>query len=130
MAEKSTGTRTTTKSAGSKAVSKSAGRMAPAKAAARGSSTKATAKPAKKKTTFKLSAPEASQVSIAGCFNDWSLTANPLSPGNGGMWTCTLLLEPGEYEYRFIVDGIWCDDPAAAMRRPTEYGCENCIIIV
>ena len=94
------------------------------------STAKAPAKPKKKKTSFKLRAPEAAQVFVAGCFNDWNPTASPLMREEEGTWTCTLMLEPGEHEYRFIVDGVWWDDPMALTRRPNEFGCENCIVIV
>ena len=122
MAEKSTKTKTSGKAAGTK----SAKTAAPGKPAPK----KATAKPAKKKTTFKLRAPEATQVFVAGCFNDWDPAADPLTLGGEGTWTCTLMLEPGEHEYRFVVDGVWWDDPMAEMRRPNDCGCENCVIIV
>ncbi len=125
MAEKTAKAKTPEKTA-AKAVTKSAKpnvRSTP-------SAAKAAAKPAKKKTSFKLRAPEATQVFVAGCFNDWDPTADPLMQGDEGTWTCTLMLEPGEHEYRFVVDGAWWDDPMALVRRPNEFGCENCIVIV
>ena len=94
------------------------------------SAAKAAPKNSKKKTTLKLQAPEATQVFVAGCFNDWDPAANPLARDEEGVWTCTLLLEPGEHEYRFVVDNVWWDDPLNQMRRQTEFGCENCILIV
>ena len=119
MAEKSAKTKTSGKAAGAKA-----------KAGSKPPAAKTAAKPAKKKTTFKLRAPEATQVFVAGCFNDWDPVADALMPGEGGTWTCTLMLEPGEHEYRFVVDGVWWDDPMAAGRRTNDFGCENCVIIV
>ncbi len=130
MAGKSTTTKTASRSTGSKSAGKSAERKTSAKASEKSSASKSASKPAKKKTRFSLSAPQASQVNIAGCFNDWDASADQMSPGDDGTWTCTLMLEPGEHEYRFIVDGIWCDDPMAQARRPNEYGCENCVVIV
>ena len=88
------------------------------------------AEPAKKKTTFTLHAPGATQVFVAGCFNGWNPAADPLRPGSDGTWTCALMLEPGEHEYRYVIDGVWCDDPMAQMRRPNDMGCENCIVLV
>jgi 1,4-alpha-glucan branching enzyme len=125
MAEKSTKTKTSGKTASGKAVTKSTGTKATTKVPS-----KSTAKPAKKKATFKLRAPEATQVYVVGCFNEWDTAANPLRLGDEGTWTCTLMLEPGEHEYRFVVDGVWWDDPMAAARRPNEFGCENCVVIV
>ena len=96
----------------------------------KGSGTKVAPKSAKKKATFMLRTPEATEVFVAGSFNEWDPTANPLKRDEEGMWACTLLLEPGEHEYRFVVDTVWWDDPLNLVRRWTEFGCENCIIIV
>lgn len=126
MAEKSTKAKTSGKTAGTKVATKSA----KTKVGSEPSKAKAAAKPAKKKTTFKLRAPEATQVYIAGCFNEWDPTADPLRLVGDDTWTCTLLLEPGEHEYRFVVDGVWWDDPMAEERRLNDFGCENCIIVV
>jgi len=107
-----------------------ASKAAPSKVASKPPTTKAVAKPAKKKTTFTLQAPEATQVFVAGCFNGWNPSTDPLGMGSDGIWTCTLVLDPGEYEYRFVVDGVWRDDPLAEIRRPNDMGCENCLIVV
>jgi len=125
MAEKSTKAKTAVKKGGIKI-----NKGATPKVSSKPSAAKAVAKPAKKKATFKLRAPDAVQVFVAGCFNEWNPMASPLTRGGDGSWTCTLMLEEGEHEYRFVVDGEWCDDPLAEMRRPNDMGCENCIIIV
>jgi 1,4-alpha-glucan branching enzyme len=125
MAEKSVKTKASSKSAGTKAA-----KGTKTKTVGKASGAKATQKSAKKKTTFKLQAPEASEVFVAGCFNEWDPAADPLQRGEEGVWVCTLMLEPGEHEYRFVVDGVWWDDPVSIMRRQNDFGCENCIIIV
>ncbi|MGA2106595.1 MAG: isoamylase early set domain-containing protein [Syntrophorhabdales bacterium] len=84
---------------------------------------------AKAETTFQLKAPHAAQVFVAGCFNGWDPTANPLEQEKG-TWKCTLAIEPGEHEYRFVVDGVWCDDPANMSRRRNEFGTQNCVLVV
>lgn len=91
---------------------------------------KPTQAPVKTGTIFRLEAPQATQVSIAGCFNEWDPTANPLERDDEGIWSCSLAIEPGEHEYRFVVDGAWCDDPANICKRPNEFGTENCILII
>ena len=117
------------KSAKAKAQGKSATTKTVGKTATPKIVSKPLAKPTKK-TTFRLYAPGATQVFVAGCFNGWNPTADPLRLGGDGTWTRALMLEPGEQEYRFVVDGVWCDDPMAQMRRPNDLGCENCIVIV
>ena len=113
-----------------KAAGANAARSARTKQPKRAVDPKVKSHDARKKNTFTLHAPEATRVFVAGSFNDWDPAATPLERGEGGTWTCAVVLDPGEHEYRFIVDGVWWDDPSNARRRQTEFGCENCILIV
>ena len=125
MAEKSVKSKAAGKAAGTKAAKGTKTKIVKKAPAA-----KAAPKSAKKKTTFKLQAPEAAEVFVVGCFNEWDPTADPLQRGEEGIWACALMLEPGEHEYRFVVDGVWWDDPVNIMRRQNDFGCENCVILV
>ena len=51
----------------------------------------------------------ASKVLLAGTMNDWSGVA---MTKNGTTFTYTYDLEPGTYEYKFVVDGNWISDPS------------------
>ncbi|MGB7629835.1 MAG: isoamylase early set domain-containing protein [Candidatus Deferrimicrobium sp.] len=84
----------------------------------------------KVKSKFEFSAPEAKEVSLAGNFNQWNTLANPMKKDKKGVWKVTLPLEPGRYEYRFIVDGNWQNDPACSSCVTNEFGGENCVRIV
>jgi 1,4-alpha-glucan branching enzyme len=88
----------------------------------------------KKRITFTFHAPEAKSVHIAGSFNDWNAYSDPLSQGKAGrasgMWRRVFYLEPGVYEYRFIVDGVWLDDPDATELWTNEFSSFNCVIWV
>ena len=64
-----------------------------------------------KKTEFSLSAPQAQRVSIAGDFNQWNPSSYPLQQDTKGTWKISLDLKPGKYEYRFLLDGEWQNDP-------------------
>jgi 1,4-alpha-glucan branching enzyme len=112
-------------------VSKPAAKATPveAKAPAR-AQTKPSRVPAKAEVTFQLQAPQAEQVCVVGSFNEWDPMANMLGYDEDGRWGCTLSLEPGEYEYRFVVDGAWCDDPANMERRSNGFGTENCVLLI
>ena len=50
---------------------------------------------------------------VVGDFNGWSKTANPLhDKNNDGIWETTIMLQPGEYQYRFLIDDrLWIKDP-------------------
>jgi hypothetical protein len=51
----------------------------------------------------------AQQVFLAGDFNGWSQTATPLDREGSG-FTTRVFLDPGTYEYKFLVDGGWRTD--------------------
>lgn len=62
-------------------------------------------------TTFTLDAyPNARLVSVAGEFNGWRELGNIMQRRNG-VWTTKMELEPGKYEYKFVIDGVWIVDP-------------------
>ncbi|NCO42384.1 MAG: hypothetical protein AUJ96_20925 [Armatimonadetes bacterium CG2_30_66_41] len=92
-------------------------------------------KPDRSKTTrrrvaFRLHAPEAESVFATGDAWGWKLKAVPLKRDAEGNWTATKYLPPGEYQYRFVVDGEWADDPAYAERADNEFGSQNCMLRV
>ena len=64
-------------------------------------------------------------VSLAGDFNDWDPMATPMLNRNG-TFRKTLQLEPGEHQYKFVVDGDWFVDPAA-MQVPNDKGTMNSV---
>ena len=82
------------------------------------------------KTEFSLSAPQATRVIIAGDFNQWNLSAHPLKQGKKGVWKISLALGPGQYEYRFHVDGEWQNDPNWSSFVESPFGTLNCMRIV
>ena len=69
----------------------------------------------RKRAWFKLEAPEAREVTLCGAFNSPQRTFYPLRRDKHGVWRVCLALEPGIYRYRFLVDGMWQDDPKARV---------------
>ena len=51
-----------------------------------------------------------SNVYVAGSFNSWSSSAAKMTK-SGSTFTYTCELKPGRYEYKFVVDGSWINDP-------------------
>jgi hypothetical protein len=47
-----------------------------------------------------------------------------------GEWIAEVDLKPGAYEYRFVVDGQWIEDPAAREQRTNPYGGCNSVVRV
>jgi len=81
-------------------------------------------------TQFAFQAPAARQVSLAGEFNNWNTKAGPMHKGPDGVWHLSVALKPGRYEYRFLADGVWCDNPAAEQKAANSLGTENCVRVV
>jgi 1,4-alpha-glucan branching enzyme len=53
---------------------------------------------------------DGSAVVLAGDFNSWSMTAEPMAKQADGSWALVKKLEPGRHEYKFVVDGTWKGD--------------------
>ncbi|MBH0198373.1 MAG: glycoside hydrolase family 13 [Nitrospira sp.] len=75
--------------------------------------------------------PDARSVSVAGDFNGWNPAKTKLERTDGGMWTVTLPLRPGRYEYMFVIDGKqWIADPLAAEGTGDGFGSQNAVLDV
>ena len=83
-----------------------------------------------KKTEFSLSASQAQRVSIAGDFNQWNPSSHPLQQDTKGTWKISFDLKPGKYEYRFLLDGEWQNDPNCDCFVENPFGTSNCLKIV
>lgn len=79
---------------------------------------------------LELAWPGAQAVFIAGSFNDWHPGVSPMLRLTDGTWFKELVLAPGRYEYRFVVDGVWVDDPAAPDYIPNPFGGMNSVLTV
>ena len=86
--------------------------------------------PTERPVTFSFYGPTAKKVFLAGAFNDWDPTRTPMLRGAHGKWTVDLLLNPGAYEYRLIVDGVWQEDPMSARFAANPFGELNSVILV
>ena len=75
-------------------------------------------------------APKAREVNVAGNFNGWRPDATPLKNTGAGKWIVRLMLRSGQYEYCFVVDGRWNEDPLASQRVANPYGGFNSVLTV
>ena len=52
-------------------------------------------------------------VTLAGSFNDWKTDGQPMAgPDADGRYTARSQLKPGDYQYKFVLDGKdWRADP-------------------
>lgn len=85
--------------------------------------------PSKKgNTKFKLKGyKNAKKVIITGSFNKWHEQLFEMEKTNYG-WELTLQMKPNKYEYRFIIDGYWIEDPENPLKVPNEFGEYNSVI--
>jgi 1,4-alpha-glucan branching enzyme len=74
--------------------------------------------------------PDADSVSLAGTFNNWDPNANPMQKGDNGLWRTTVELTPGTYQYKFVVDGTWVEDPSNPETVDDGYGGVNSVLTV
>ncbi|NLE28103.1 MAG: AAA family ATPase [Phycisphaerae bacterium] len=78
--------------------------------------------------------PHASQVCVAGDFNNWSADATPMNRldqvEKNGAWEVTIPVETGRYRYRYVVDGAWQHDPHNNYVESNPYGELNSVIEV
>lgn len=77
---------------------------------------------------FKLKGyKNAKKVIVTGSFNKWNEQLFEMKKTNDG-WELRLQLKPNKYEYRFIVDGNWMEDPSNPFRVPNQFGEHNSLI--
>ena len=84
----------------------------------------------KRRVTFRLEASEAREAILVGDFNSWDVTKHIMKKDNRGRWTKIITLAPGNYEYKFLVDGEWQNDPANDQMIPNSFGTLNNIMNV
>lgn len=78
---------------------------------------------------FVASFPKAQKVQLVGSFSNWDAAPVEMQRESDGTWCAELKLPPGHYEYRFLVDGVWMDDPGSS-RVPNPYGSQNNVCTV
>lgn len=66
----------------------------------------------------------------AGTFNDWTPDRPLLDKEGNGVYSCRMMLEPGTYEYKFVVDGEWKLDSNNPNFAPNDLGTLNSVLVV
>lgn len=73
--------------------------------------------------------PFAKRVILSGTFNNWDEESIHMKR-KADTWEIHLSLPPGEYEYKFIVDGMWIEDPANREKRRNQHDTYNSVLRV
>lgn len=79
---------------------------------------------------FVLRAPDATSVSVAGDFNEWTPTLLEDVDGDG-VWSGRIRVEPGVHQYMFVLDdSTWVTDPQADRYAEDGFGNRNAVLAV
>ncbi len=92
------------------------------------SESKSKQKNKRRRWMFSLEAIEAENVILMGDFNNWNPEKHPMKKDENGMWIKALILHPGNYEYKFMVDGQWIEDPQNDRLCPNCFGTYNNVL--
>jgi len=78
---------------------------------------------------FRFFRPDSHSAGVAGDFNDWQADKLPMQPLGNGWWAARARLQPGEYRFRYNIDGHWFTDYAAygVERGPLGY---NSLLVI
>ena len=84
-----------------------------------------------RKVLFSLEAAPGPAAAVAGSFNDWDPTATPMKYDPVSQsYSAVIELIPGDYEYKFVLDGEWLLDEANPGFFPNDFGTLNSVLKV
>lgn len=106
------------------------GAVAPKNSRVQGTIKRTLAKSNEKEVTFAFYAPLSSSVSVGGSFNGWDGSSLPLKKDKEGVWSGSVALPKGHYEYRFLVDGCWENAQGDAALVDNGHGSQNNVLHV
>ena len=85
----------------------------------------------RKRIKFQVNASPESDIYVSGSFNDWNASVKKMKDVKGdGRFTATAMLFPGEYEYKFVVDGDWKVDQECPRWVRNDFGTLNSLLKV
>jgi 1,4-alpha-glucan branching enzyme len=84
--------------------------------------------PKRKRIEFQFEAADARKVTVSGDFNGWDQKTHVLKNVGHGIWKKTMMLPPGQYEYKFVVDGEWRTDPGNPYQNFNCFGSINNVL--
>ena len=82
----------------------------------------------KRKAEFSIYSADAKEVYLMGSFNNWNPRKHPMHQNHMGMWEKTVIIPPGIYEYKFLVDGQWKIDPQNCLTCMNSFGSKNSVL--
>ena len=87
--------------------------------------------PALKSVTFTVHAEAGQDVRLAGSFTDWETKAKKMTfKKANGVYSVTVKLAPGEYQYKFIIGDKWTTDDQNTEFVPNDKGTFNSKLVI
>ena len=80
--------------------------------------------------TFSFESSDAKEVILMGDFNNWNAKKHPMKSDENGMWNKSVVIPPGRYEYKFLVDRQWKEDPQNPQKERNSFGDINSLVEV
>jgi hypothetical protein len=88
-------------------------------------------KQTKEGVSFNYYDPVAQNVQLVGDFSNWEPVYDVMVQEKGNnIWKGTFPLDPGKYQYKFVVDGEWKIDPFNPEVATNDLGANNSLVIV
>jgi 5'-AMP-activated protein kinase regulatory beta subunit len=84
----------------------------------------------RRRIVFSYDDSKAREVAVSGDFNNWHESSHPMKRDEEGRWLKIMILPPGDYEYKFVVDVQWRSDPQNSHQRVNSFGSFNNILRV
>ncbi len=82
------------------------------------------------RVTFRLTAA-AESAAVVGDFNLWNPQVHPLARREDGTLGVTVELEPGDYRFRYLVDGAqWLNDEGADGWVANDFGTADSVVAI
>jgi len=89
-----------------------------------------TNRPIRRRVTFLYEDEPGKVVAVAGSFNEWLPDKQLVDKSGDGIYTGTMMLAPGTYEYKFVVNGEWVIDENNPNFVPNDIGSLNSQLVL
>ncbi len=89
-----------------------------------------TNRPVRRRVTFLYEDDPGMVVAVAGSFNEWLPDKQLIDKNGDGIYTGTMMLAPGVYEYKFVVNGEWKIDEHNPNFTPNDIGSLNSVLVL
>ena len=72
----------------------------------------------------------AKMVYLVGNFNNWNPSIKQMTKFKDGSFRARMKLPAGNYEYKFVADKIWMEDPDVEVKVQNPFGSTNSVVKV